>query len=98
MDAKMNYYTITGEYVNKNGHTRSILIVYAINHEEAIKEWTKLYNVPVGSIHDGIYITDGFDILLTEHSRKYLLKAKTNKESSPVVSYSNSITLKHIYE
>ena len=91
----MCYFTLTADQTNKEGHTRAILIVDAVNHEAAIKEWNKTFNIVLGAIQDGIHIPEGFDRLLTEHSKKYILGAKTNKRDTPIVSYCNKITLKH---
>jgi hypothetical protein len=94
----MCYYTLTADQTNKEGHTRAILIVDAVNHEAALKEWNSTFTFPISSIQDGIHIPEGFDRLLTEHSRKYILGAKTNKKDAPIVSYCNKITLKHTSE
>jgi hypothetical protein len=44
---------------------------------------------------EGIHIPQGFDRLLTEHSRKYILKAKSGTDGAPLVSYQNMIRLNH---
>jgi hypothetical protein len=80
---------------NKEGHTQAIMIIDAENHESAIREWIKTFNVPVGVIEKGIHIPEGFDRLLTDHSKKYILNAKVEKKDVPIVSYCNRITLKH---
>lgn len=92
----MCYYTLSAEFTDKEGHTRALMILDAEDSVKAGREWIKTFNIVDYQVEPGIHIPEGFDRLLTEHSKKYILKAKVNKEDAPIVSYSNKITLKHI--
>ena len=46
------------------------------------------------NIVEGIRIENGFERLLTDHVKKYILKAKTNTDNDyPLVQYQNMIKL-----
>lgn len=81
------------------GHTRAIMIVDAKDEVEATAKFlntfgAKYYNDL--SITRGIHIDNGFDRLLTEHAKKYILKVKNKTEDAPpVLSYQNMIHLKY---
>ena len=92
----MCYYTLSAEVSNKDGHTKALMVIDAVNHEAALKEWTLTFNIPISAIEKGVVVPRGFDTLLTEDSKKYILNAMVNKEDAPVVSYCNKITLKHV--
>lgn len=95
----MCYYTLTLDHAaSGEGHTRAIMIVDAKNKTDATAKFlntfgAKYYNDVV--ITEGIHVENGFDRLLTEHARKYILKAKSGSENAPLVSYQNMIRLNH---
>ena len=91
----MCYFTLTADQTNKEGHTQAIMIIDAVNHEAALKEWNKTFDMVIGCIDKGVVIPEGFETLLTEHAKKYILKAKVGKKGAPIVSYTNKITLAH---
>jgi hypothetical protein len=91
----MCYYTLSADYSDSEGHTRALMIIDSKESSDARAEWFKTFGSTPFHIEPGIHIPEGFDRLLTEHSRKYILSAKVSKEDAPVVSYMNKITLKH---
>jgi hypothetical protein len=81
------------------GHTRAIMIIDAKSKNEATAKFlntfgAKYYNDVV--VTEGIHVEDGFDRLLTDHVKKYILKAKTKSPDAPLVSYQNMINLKDL--
>lgn len=96
----MCYYTITLDKCSgADGHTRAIMILDAKDSTEATAKFlntfgAKYYNDLV--VTKGIHVENGFDRLLTEHSRKYILKAIAGSKDAPLVSYQNMITVKEV--
>ena len=92
----MCYYTVTMDRASgKDGHTRAIMILDAKDKTEATAKFlntfgAKYYNDI--SIKEGIRIEDGFDRLLTDQAKKYILKVKNKTEDAPpVLLYQNMI-------
>lgn len=94
----MCYYTLTLDHNDIDGHIRAIMIIdekdEAMAKARFIDTFGSKYLVNVNATK-GIHIPQGFDRLLTEHSRKYILKAKSGKSDAPLVSYQNMIRLNH---
>ena len=96
----MCYYTLTLDHVaSDEGHTRAIMIIDAKSKTEATAKFlntfgAKYYNDVV--VTEGIHVENGFDRLLTEHVKKYILKAKSKSPDAPLVSYQNMINLKDV--
>lgn len=96
----MCYYTITLDHIaSGEGHTRAIMIVDAKDKTDATARFLntfgpKFYNEI--NLSEGIHIPQGFDRLLTEQARKYILKVKSKAEDAPPsMSYQNMITLNY---
>lgn len=96
----MCYYTITLDHNTvDDGHTRAIMIVDAKSQTDATAKFLntfgpKYYNEL--SLTEGIHIPTGFDRLLTEQARKYILKVKSKAEDAPpLMSYQNMIHLSY---
>lgn len=94
----MCYYTITMERASgKDGHTRAIMILDAKDEKEAARKFLNTFGAKYYNdinVTKGIHIENGFDRLLTEHARKYILKVKNKTEDAPpVLSYQNMIHL-----
>lgn len=94
----MCYYTLTLDHNDIDGHIRAIMI---LDEKDEIAAKARFVNT-FGSQYimnvnatKGIHIPEGFDRLLTEHSRKYILKAKSGTGNAPLVSYQNMIRLNH---
>ena len=81
------------------GHTRAIMIVDAKDKTEATARFLnsfgpKFYNEI--ELVEGIHVPVGFDRLLTEQARKYILKVKSKAEDAPPsMAYQNMITLNY---
>lgn len=99
-DQLMCYYTITLDHTsNKEGHKRAIMILDARNKEEAEKEFLiafgPIYYKDI-EVTEGIHVPEGFDRLLTEQVKRYILKVKTKAEDAPpMLSYQNMIHLNY---
>lgn len=96
----MCYFTVTMDRVSPGeGHTRAIMIVDAKDKREATAKFLNTFGAQYYNdivINEGIHIDNGFDRLLTEHSRKYIVKAKTKSPDAPLVSYQNMIVVKEV--
>lgn len=94
----MCYYTLTLDHNDNDGHIRAIMIVDEQNEATAVAKFINTfgsqYLVNVNATK-GIHIPQGFDRLLTEHARKYIIKAKSGTNDAPLVSYQNMIRLNH---
>ncbi len=96
----MCYYTVTLDHnVPDEGHKRAIMILDAKDKNEATAKFLNTFGPQYYSdidLVEGIHIPEGFDRLLTEHAKKYILKAKIKTEDSPpLVSYQNMIHLSY---
>ena len=94
----MCYYTLTMDRAcGKDGHTTAIMIVDARDERDATSKFlnafgAKFYNDL--SVTKGIHIEQGFDQLLTDQAKKYILKVKSNaKDAPPNLFYQNMIHL-----
>jgi hypothetical protein len=96
----MCYYTITlDKNVPTEGHKRAIMILDAKNENEAVKEFLHSFgfnHYNELNVVEGIHIPEGFDRLLTEQVKRYILKVKTKAEDAPpLLSYQNMIQLNY---
>lgn len=96
----MCYYTITLDHNNQDeGHKRAIMIVDAKNKTEATAKFLNTFGPQYYNeinLIEGIHIPQGFDSLMTEQAKKYILKCKTQTQDSfPLVSYQNMIQLNY---
>lgn len=96
----MCYFTVTLDHnVPNEGHKRAIMIIDAKNEKEATAKFLNTFGPQYYNnitLEKGIHIPQGFDRLLTEQARKYILKAKTNADDAPpLVSYQNMIHLSY---
>ena len=93
----MCYYTITMDQSNSEGHVRALMITDAKSKNDATAKFLNSFGPQYYNnldIVEGIHIKEGFERLLTDHAKKYILKAKTNANNDhPLVSYQNMITL-----
>ena len=99
-DSIMCYYTITLDHdVPKEGHKRAIMILDAKDKTEATAKFLNAFGTQYHdniSLTQGIHIPQGFDRLLTEQARKYIMKVKTKAEDAPpLMSYQNMIHLNY---
>jgi hypothetical protein len=81
------------------GHTRAIMILDAKDKTEATAKFLSTFGAKYYNdinVTQGIHIEQGFDRLLTEHSKKYILKAKAKSPDTPLVSYQNMIVVKEV--
>jgi precorrin-6B methylase 1 len=96
----MCYYTLTLDHVaSDKGHTRAIMIIDAKSKTEATAKFLNAFGVQYYNdvvVTEGIHVENGFDRLLTEHVKKYILKAKSKSSDAPLVSYQNMINLKDV--
>jgi len=96
----MCYYTVTlDHHSNTEGHKRAIMILDAKDKQEAETEFLvafgPMYYKDV-NVMEGIHVPEGFDRLLTEQAKKYILKVKTKAEDAPpLMSYQNMIHLNY---
>lgn len=94
----MCYYTLTLDHNDADGHIRAIMIIDDKDETTArahfLNAFGSQYVTFVNAIK-GIHIPQGFDRLLTDHARKYIIKAKSGTENAPLVSYQNMIRLNH---
>ncbi len=96
----MCYYTITLDHVASNdGHTRAIMIMDAKDKDDAEKHFLVTFGPQYYKqvkIAEGIHIPRGFDRLLTDQVKKYIMKVKTNADDAPpLLSYQNMIKLQY---
>lgn len=94
----MCYYTVTMDRCSgKDGHTRAIMILDAKDKTDASAKFLNSFGPQYYNditITEGIHIEQGFDRLLTEQARKYILKVKNKSEDAPpLLSYQNMIHL-----
>lgn len=94
----MCYYTITLDHnVPNEGHKRAIMILDAKDKTEATAKFLNTFGPQYYNdinLVDGIHIPEGFDRLLTEQARKYIMKVKTKAEDAPpLMSYQNMLYL-----
>lgn len=96
----MCYYTVTMDRCSSvEGHTRAIMILDAKDTKEATAKFlntfgSKYYNDVI--VAEGIHIEQGFDRLLTDQAKKYILKVKNKAEDAPpLLSYQNMIHLNY---
>lgn len=95
----MCYYTVTMDHANGDGHTRAIMILDAKSEQMAKINFTRSFGFDHYediAVSEGIHIPSGFDRLLTEQVKKYILKVKNKTEDAPpLLSYQNMIHLKY---
>lgn len=94
----MCYYTVTMDHNDGESHTRAIMILDSKDETEATAKFlntfgAKYYNAI--QITKDIHIPQGFDRLLTDQVKKYILKSKNKTDGAPLVSYQNMIRLNH---
>lgn len=93
----MCYYTITLDQCNSEGHVRALMITDAKNETEATAKFLNTFGPQYYNkldIVQGIRVENGFERLLTDHVKKYILKAKTNADNDqPLMQYHNMIKL-----
>ena len=96
----MCYYTITLDHTNaQEGHKRAIMILDAKSKKEATAKFLNTFGPQYYNeltLTEGIHIPQGFDRLLTEQAKKYILKVKSKSEDAPpLMSYQNMIHLNY---
>jgi hypothetical protein len=96
----MCYYTITLDKASSSsGHTKAIMILDAKDKTEATAKFLNSFGAMYYNdidVIEGILIPEGFDCLMTEQAKKYILKCKSDKKgSTPLVSYQNMIRLNY---
>jgi hypothetical protein len=96
----MCYYTVTLEHTsNTDGHKRAIMILDAKNKEDATARFLLTFGTDYYKdvkVIEGIHVPEGFDRLLTEQVKRYILKVKTKAEDAPpLLSYQNMIQLNY---
>jgi hypothetical protein len=95
----MCYYTVTLDHTNTEGHKRAIMILDAKDDIEAGAMFLLSFGSDYGDdmvITKGIHVPQGFDRLLTEQAKKYIMKVKTKAEDAPpLMSYQNMIHLNY---
>ncbi len=94
----MCYYTVTLDHnVPNEGHKRAIMILDAKDKTEATAKFLNTFGPQYYNeidLVEGIHIPQGFDRLLTDQARKYILKVKTKAEDAPpLMSYQNMLHL-----
>jgi homoaconitase/3-isopropylmalate dehydratase large subunit len=94
----MCYYTVTLDHnVPTEGHKRAIMILDAKDKTEATAKFLNTFGPQYYNevkLIEGIHIPEGFDRLLTEQARKYIMKVKTKAEDAPpLMSYQNMLHL-----
>jgi hypothetical protein len=94
----MCYYTVTLDHnVPNEGHKRAIMILDAKDKTEATAKFLNTFGPQYYNeidLVEGIHIPQGFDRLLTDQARKYILKVKTKAEDAPpLMSYQNMLYL-----
>lgn len=96
----MCYYTITLDCnVASEGHTRAIMIIDAKDKTDATAKFLNTFGPQYYNdvkLSEGIHVPQGFERLLTEQVRKYIMKVKTKAEDAPpLLSYQNMIKLNY---
>jgi hypothetical protein len=95
----MCYYTVTLDHVASEGHKRAIMILDAKDKTEATAKFLNTFGPQYYNdlnLVEGIHVPEGFDRLLTEHAKKYILKVKTKADDAPpLMSYQNMIHHKY---
>mgnify|MGYP006284411631 CR=1 FL=1 len=96
----MCYYTVTMDHhSNSDGHTRAIMIVDAEDETEASAKFLNTFGSQYHksiNLQEGIHVPEGFDRLLTEQAKKYIMKVKTKADDAPpLMSYQNMIKLNY---
>lgn len=93
----MCYWTITLDHNSLNeGHKRAIMIVDAKNQREATARFLNTFGPQYYNelnLVEGIHIPAGFDRLLTEQVKKYIVKVKAKSDDLSSLEYSNMINL-----
>ncbi len=94
----MCYYTVTLDHnVPTEGHKRAIMILDAKDKTEATAKFLNTFGPQYYNeidLVEGIHIPQGFDRVLTDQARKYILKVKTKAEDAPpLMSYQNMLHL-----
>lgn len=93
----MCYYTITLDKSNSEGHVRALMITDAKDKTDATAKFLNTFGPQYYNnldIVEGIHVENGFERLLTDHAKKYILKAKTNADNyHPLMQYQNMIKL-----
>lgn len=96
----MCYWTLTLEHTDPDSHKRAIMIVDAKNKNEATAKFLNTFGPQYYNevaLTEGIHIPSGFDRLLTEHVKKYILKVKSGTDDAPAkLEYHNMIDLSHV--
>lgn len=95
----MCYYTITLDQSNGESHVRALMITDAKDQTEATAKFLNTFGPQYYNnldVVEGIHIKNGFERLLTDHAKKYIVKAKTNVDNDhPLVQYQNMIKLNY---
>lgn len=96
----MCYYTITLDHTSsKEGHKRAIMILDAKDRVEAEMRFSNSFGSHLSKdvkVNEGIHVPEGFDRLLTEQAKKYIMKVKTKADDAPpLMSYQNMIHLNY---
>ena len=96
----MCYYTITLDHNKANeGHKRAIMITDAKDKTEATARFLNTFGPQYYNeidLCEGIHIPNGFDRLMTEQAKRYLLKIKSGAEDAPPsMSYQNMLHLNY---
>lgn len=96
----MCYYTVTLDHAaTDKGHTRAIMIVDAKDKTEATAKFLNTFGPQYYNevkLSEGIHVPEGFDRLLTDQAKKYIMKVKTKAEDAPpLMSYQNMIHLNY---
>lgn len=96
----MCYYTVTLDRCShKDGHTRAIMIIDAKDETEATAKFLNTFGSDYHNdvvVNHGIHVDNGFDRLLTDQVKKYILRVKNkSKDIPPLVSYQNMIHVKY---
>ena len=93
----MCYYTLTLDHTGSEGHIRAIMILDEEDECAAKGRFVNTFGSEyINAIETikGIHIPAGFDRLLTEQAKKYILKVKNKtKDAPPIMSYQNMIRL-----
>ena len=99
-DSDMCYYTLTLDHNTPNeGRKRAIMILDAKDESEATAKFLNTFGSQYYdelALTKGIHIPQGFDRLLTDQARKYIMKVKTKADDAPpLVSYQNMIHINY---
>lgn len=90
----MCYFTITSDIQDKEGRTQALMIIDIEDEEAAKREFVKTFKIYDFKVTKGIKIEDDFGDLLTTTAKKFIAKHNTGN-SVPLVSYCNSVYIKH---